>query len=68
MTVSRQPRINHPLGTDCVPLRSVDTPVAYRPLEATASDPPRSTTKMYEQTLCNCEKDLYPCSLWFLHG
>lgn len=26
------------------PLRSVDTPVAKSPLEATASEPPRSTT------------------------
>lgn len=27
----------------CVPFRSVDTPVAKRPDEATASEPPRST-------------------------
>jgi hypothetical protein len=30
-------------GDVCVPLRSVDTPVAKRPVDATAKDPPRST-------------------------
>jgi hypothetical protein len=27
-----------------LPLRSVETPVAYKPLDATANEPPKSTT------------------------
>lgn len=30
-------------GVNLSPLRSVDTPVEYNPLEATASEPPKST-------------------------
>ena len=31
-----------------LPFKSVDTPVAKRPLEATASEPPRSTVSVSE--------------------
>jgi len=30
-------------GKNAIPLKSVDTPVAYRPFDATAREPPRST-------------------------
>lgn len=33
-----------------IPLRSVDTPVAYNPLDATAREPPRSTLKRDEMS------------------
>ena len=34
-----------------IPLRSVETPVAKRPFEATARDPPRSTIKKHDSEL-----------------
>lgn len=34
-----------------VPLRSVETPVAKSPFEATAKDPPRSTIERYDSEL-----------------
>lgn len=52
-----------------VTLRSVDTPVENNPLDATASEPPRSTeTKSAFIVVANCSIVLsYPCSQWFRH-
>lgn len=54
------------------PLRSVDTPVANNPLDATASEPPRSTAFLSAQEQyvdyraeCVCT---YPCLLLCRHG
>ena len=33
-----------------VPFRSVETPVAKSPLEATAREPPRSTTESWDES------------------
>jgi len=40
--VSQEIIINFANGNS--PFRSVETPVAYKPLDATAREPPRSTT------------------------
>lgn len=40
-----------------IPLKSVDTPVAYRPFEATAREPPRSTARPVTPSLVNMSVD-----------
>lgn len=53
-----------------VTLRSVETPVAKSPLEATANEPPRSTRTWNGQyRLCDgVARGRYPCSQSYHHG
>jgi len=54
--------------TGNVPLRSVETPVAYNPLEATANDPPRSTMPVSVTISSVLLLKYDPCWLLFRHG
>jgi hypothetical protein len=50
----------------CSPFKSVDTPVAYNPLDATAKDPPKSTEKGVSRDTDGRTMSDYPCSQLFL--
>lgn len=51
-----------------MPFRSVDTPVAKSPLDATARDPPRSTVSLQWLDLTRKEPgNHYPCWQSFRH-
>ena len=51
-----------------VTLRSVETPVAKSPLEATAKEPPRSTHDLSVEAVGRTWEGIYPCLQLFHHG